>query len=98
MNVTKSHAIVVTTTVVNIKYANCCGSSLDHFGQPSCRKSDVPAATIIAATSDHALMRHQNQRSSRTLPVPAPVTMSSFHAYSIDPRQNVMMSDKTISN
>ena len=31
-------------------------------------------------TSLHALMRHQYQRKISTAPVPAPVTISSFHA------------------
>jgi hypothetical protein len=43
----------------------------------------------IADTSDHALIRHQNQRRSSTVPVPAPVTISSFHACSIDARCSV---------
>ena len=43
------------------------------------------AAAIMADTSDQALMRHQNQRSRSTVPVPAPVTMSSFQAPPMDP-------------
>ena len=40
----------------------------------------------IALTSLHALIRHQYQRSSSTPPVPAPVTISSFHAPAIESR------------
>ena len=34
----------------------------------------------MAETSLQALMRHQNQRRISTVPVPAPVTISNFHA------------------
>ncbi len=38
----------------------------------------------MAETSLHALMRHQYQRRISTEPVPAPVTIRSFHAPAIE--------------
>jgi hypothetical protein len=49
-----------------------------------CIASETTNAEIIAETSLHALMRHQYQRSNNTLPVPAPVSISNFHAPAID--------------
>src|ERR1035437_6749319 len=66
-HVTVNHTIVVMPTVAIMMYAKSRGRSLSPF-RTSCRKSDTAAAAAIAETSDHALMRHQNQRSSSTVP------------------------------
>src|ERR1043165_4544294 len=88
---------VVMPTVTNMRYANCLGLLLSHF-RPSCRKIETAAAAIIAETSDHALMRHQNQRSNSTVPVPAPVTSKIFQASWIEVIKKVTTTDAIISN
>src|SRR5215213_4387605 len=97
MNVTATHTIVVIPTVTNMRYAKSLGKSLFHFSTV-CRKIETTAAVIIADTSDHALIRHQNQRSNSTVPVPAPVTINSFHAPLIESMKNVTITDAIISN
>src|SRR5262245_3866118 len=84
-NVTPSQATVVIPTVTSMMYANSLGLSLFHF-KVTCRNRDTTAATAMADTSDHALILHQNHLSIRTVPVPAPVTSSSFHAWAIEVR------------
>src|SRR5215510_4927864 len=97
MNVTATQTIVVIPTVTNMIYAKSTGWSPFHF-RTVCRKIETTAAEIIADTSDHALMRHQNQRNKSTVPVPAPVTSNSFHAPPIDCILKVTISDAIINN
>src|ERR1041385_971573 len=74
-----SKTIVVMVTVVIMTSANCFGWSV-LYPNTTCSATETTAAEIMAATSLQALIRHQYQRSSKTPPVPAPVTMSTFHA------------------
>src|SRR5215212_5187163 len=97
MNVTATHTIVVIPTVTNMRYAKSLGKSLFHL-RTVCKKIETTAAVIIADTSDHALTRHQNQRNNSTVPVPAPVTRSNFHAPPIDSMKNVMITEAIMSN
>ena len=52
-----------------------------HVRQIDSIKKELDAA--MAATSLQALMRHQNHRRMKTLPVPAPSAMSSVQAPAI---------------
>jgi len=63
----------------------------------SCRKSETTNADTIADTSLHALMRHQYQRRSSTPPVPAPVTISSFHAPAMDSSLSVTSAEMIVN-
>ena len=74
---------MVTETVMIMSQANCTGSSESIF-QITCIAIDVTNAAAIATTSLQAFTRHQYHRSSSTPPVPAPVTISSFHAPAIE--------------
>ena len=78
-NVAASHTTVVIATVMIMIHAKSTGLSVSNF-QASCSDTETTKAEIMAETSLHALMRHQYQRSISTLPVPAPVTIRSFHA------------------
>ena len=62
----------------------------------SCNVSETAKAEIMADTSLHALMRHQYQRRISTVPVPAPVTISSFHAPAIEPMKYVRIADTIV--
>src|SRR6185369_3273121 len=97
ISVTTTQTSVVNPTVTSMIYAKSLGLSLSQC-KPFCRKIETIAAVIIAETSDHALMRHQNQRNRSTVPVPAPVTSSSFHAPPIDSMKNVIITEAIISN
>src|SRR5215212_3783923 len=97
MNVTATQTMVVTPTVTSIRYAKSLGESLFHFNTV-CRRIETTAAVIIADTSDQAFIRHQNHRNNSTVPVPAPVTSSSFHAPPIESMKNVMITEAIISN
>ncbi len=60
-------------------YAKSTGLSLSRC-KAVCSVTEVTNAAAMEETSLQALIRHQYQRSMRTRPVPAPVTISSFHA------------------
>src|SRR5437660_10396300 len=93
--VTDSQIAVVTATVMIMIQAKSIGLSL--FSPAAvCSSSEVTKAPAIAEISLQALMRHQYQRSRYTLPVPAPVTISSFHAPAIESRLYVMMTETTV--
>ena len=94
---TASHTTVVTATVMSMMWAKSIGWSLSS-PKASCRKSETTNAVTIAETSLQALMRHQYQRSSSTPPVPAPVTMSSFHAPAMDSSLSVTSADTIVRN
>ena len=64
-------------------HANSRGSSL-RSSSPSCRTSDTTNEAAMAKTSLQALMRHQNHRRMKTLPVPAPIAIRSFQAPAIE--------------
>src|SRR5258708_40032076 len=84
-------------TVVSITRANCFGWSVS-YPNTTWSAIDTTAAQIIAATSLQALMRHQYQRSSSTPPVPAPVTISTFHAPPIESMWRVISAETRGSN
>ena len=90
-----SHTAVVTATVMIIVHAKSTGMSVSR--PPAvCSSTDTIKAAAIAATSLQALIRHQYQRNSSTLPVPAPVTSSSFQAPAIDPMKSVATAEITV--
>src|SRR5579863_5442847 len=78
MNVTATHASVVTTTVAMVVFANTTNSAPLN----GCRKWKYTAhasATSIAEISLHALIRHQYHRNKYTPPVPAPASSTNVH-------------------
>src|SRR5260370_32219140 len=80
--------MVVMVTVTIMIQAKSTGLSVPSPDMV-CSATETTNPEIIADTSLHALMRHQYQRSSSTPPVPAPVTISSFHAPEMEPMKNV---------
>ena len=95
--VAASHTTVVAATVTIMIQAKSTGLSLSRPATV-CSSTDTTNAATIAATSLQALMRHQYHRNSSTLPVPAPVTRSSFQAPAIDPMYSVATAEITVSS
>ena len=72
--VTSSHHAVVHATTAT----SDCGNTQSVTSRTSAKPT---AAAIIALTSDHALTRHQYQRSISTRPMPAPDSSTNSHAW-----------------
>ncbi len=77
--VAASQATVEHTTVMMTFQANSRGASSRRC-QTKVRASETTKDAAMAATSLQALIRHQNHRRMKTLPVPAPSAIRSFHA------------------
>src|SRR5215469_12196101 len=95
--VTAIQVTVVMPTVTSMIYANSLGVSLFHLNT-IWRDNETTAAAAMAETSDQALILHQNHLSIRTVPVPAPVTSSSFQACAIELRFLVTTIDTIINS
>ncbi len=88
--------MVVMVTVTIMIQAKSTGLSVSN-PHTVCSRTETTNPEIIADTSLHALMRHQYQRNNRTPPVPAPVTISSFHAPEMDPMKNVTIPEMIVN-
>ena len=93
---TVSQTAVVIPTVMSMVWAKPMGSSIE-MPTTVFRKTEVTKAAAMAATSLHALMRHQYQRRISTVPVPAPVTMSHCQAPWMESRCRVTKAETMVS-
>src|SRR5436190_13403156 len=86
MNVTDSHTIVLSATVISMITESLRGSLAGNQrpGTVAKQMPEMANEASIALISDHALMRHQYQRRMSTSPVPAPIASRNRHAPSTD--------------
>ena len=63
--------------IATVQISETCDAISSPFFRAMNRPNDTTNDAAIAATSLHALTRHQNQRSRYNRPVPAPIESSS---------------------